>query len=152
MAYKQLRTGRYSQLGGVYHITTVTQNRQPFFADLCTGRQVVQELMRLQQQGYAHTLCYVLMPDHLHWLMRLEKSSLSAAVRLLKGRSARAIGQPIWQANFHDHALRSEENLRETARYIVANPLRAGLVTHLNDYSLWDAIWVNGNGDAALLG
>ena len=109
--------------------------------------------MHLQQQGYAHTLCYALMPDHLHWLMRLEKSSLPAAVRLLKGRSARAIGQPVWQANFHDHALRSEENLQETARYIVANPLRAGLVTHLNDYSLWDAVWLSdGEGETSLSG
>jgi hypothetical protein len=28
------------------------------------------------------------------------------------------------------------------ARYIVANPLRAGLVEHLGDYPLWDAVWL----------
>ena len=38
--------------------------------------------------------------------------------------------------------LRKEEDILEIARYIVANPLRAGLVKKLNDYPLWDAIWV----------
>jgi hypothetical protein len=28
------------------------------------------------------------------------------------------------------------------ARYIVANPLRAGLTRRLGDYPLWDAIWL----------
>jgi hypothetical protein len=33
-------------------------------------------------------------------------------------------------------------DLQSVARYIVANPLRAGLVKHLGDYPLWDAIWL----------
>jgi len=28
------------------------------------------------------------------------------------------------------------------ARYIVANPLRAGLVERIGDYPLWDATWL----------
>ena len=89
------------------------------------------------------------MPDHLHWIFRLqERSSLAQAMGLLKGRSAFALNRqlrrrgPIWQKNFHDHALRSDEDLRATARYIVANPLRAGMVQRLVDYPLWDAVWV----------
>ena len=31
---------------------------------------------------------------------------------------------------------------RAAARYIVANPLRAGLVKQIGDYPLWDAIWL----------
>lgn len=64
-------------------------------------------------------------------------------MRLLKGRSAHAIGKPIWQANYHDHAVRKEEDLKEIARYIVANPLRAKLVSRIGDYSLWDAVWLD---------
>jgi len=32
--------------------------------------------------------------------------------------------------------------LRRVARYVVANPMRAGLVKQIGDYPLWDAIWV----------
>ncbi len=48
----------------------------------------------------------------------------------------------LWQKGFHDRALRREEDLVTVARYVVANPLRAGLVEKLGDYPLWDAIWV----------
>jgi REP element-mobilizing transposase RayT len=143
MPYTDLRKGRFSHPGMVYHLTTVTKNRTPYFNDLVNGRKIVQQLMELQEDETAETLCFVLMPDHLHWLMVLRKGTLSQVMRLLKGRSAHAIGKgAIWQANYYDHAIRQEEDLREIARYIVANPLRAGLVEKINDYSLWDAVWV----------
>jgi len=99
--------------------------------------------MALQVEGRAETLCYMLMPDHLHWLLVLHQGKLSEAVKLLKGRTAHAIGQPVWQANYFDHAVRQDEDLRKIARYIVANPLRAKLVERIGDYSLWDAVWLD---------
>lgn len=67
----------------------------------------------------------------------------------LKSRSAIAINNAypdhqgqLWQKGFHDHALRKEEEILATARYIVANPLRAGLTRRIGDYPLWDAGWL----------
>jgi len=48
----------------------------------------------------------------------------------------------LWQKGYFDRALRREEDLKAMARYIVANPLRAGLVEHIGQYPLWDAIWL----------
>lgn len=143
MTWNDLRKGRASLPGNAYHITTVTRNRAPYFAALDNGRRLVRELMALQAEGRCETLCYVAMPDHLHWLMALRAGTLADAVRLLKGRSVRAIGRAIWQPNYFDHAARSEEDLRTMARYIVANPLRTGLVERIGDYPLWDAIWLD---------
>ena len=148
MPYANLRIGRYSASGMTYHITTVTKNRLPLFRDLRPARIVVCQLKALQDEGLAETLSYVLMPDHLHWLMTLRNGELSRVMRLFKGRTARAVGHPIWQPNYHDHAIRKDEDLRALARYIVANPLRAGLVKRLGDYPWWDSIWL----DAALSG
>jgi REP element-mobilizing transposase RayT len=142
MPYHELHKGRRSLTHQVYHVTTATQNRQPLFADFALGRLVVRQLMQLEQESRVETLCFVIMPDHMHWLMSLPQGSLPEAVRLLKGRAARKAGRPLWQAGFHDHALRREEELVEVARYIVANPLRAGLVKRISDYPLWDAIWL----------
>ncbi|MCY1446959.1 hypothetical protein D9M71_635550 [compost metagenome] len=70
-------------------------------------------------------------------------------MRRIKSRSAIALRQigfdhteKIWQKGFHDHALRHDEDLQDVARYIVANPLRAGLVKRAGDYPLWDAAWL----------
>ncbi|MDQ8038567.1 MAG: transposase [Pedobacter sp.] len=142
MSYNDLRLGRYSQRQQVYHITTVTRGRQPVFAEWRKGRIVVQNLMTLAKEGKADTLCYVVMPDHVHWLMELKQGNLADAMQLLKGRCAHHLAGQIWQPGFHDHALRHEEDMAELARYIVANPLRAGLVKRLGDYPLWDAIWL----------
>ena len=49
---------------------------------------------------------------------------------------------PVWQKGYFDRALRYEEDLKAAARYIIANPLRAGLVAQVGDYPLWDAIWL----------
>jgi REP element-mobilizing transposase RayT len=143
MSYNNLRKGRQAIAGQAYHLTAVTQNRFPFFTDLSAGRLLVRQLITLQADGLAETLCYVIMPDHLHWLMLLRSPSLSPVMQRLKGRTARAIGKPIWQPNYYDHAIRADEDLRATARYIVANPIRAGLVDQIGEYPLWDALWLD---------
>jgi REP-associated tyrosine transposase len=148
MPHTDLRKGRYSASGMTYHITTVTKNRLPLFRNLRPARIVVCQQKALHDEGLAETLSYVLMPDHLHWLMTLRSGELSSVMRLLKGRTARAVGQSIWQPNYYDHAIRKDEDLRALARYIVANPLRAGLVERIGDYPWWDSIWP----DAALSG
>jgi hypothetical protein len=40
--------------------------------------------------------------------------------------------------------LRQDEDVARVARYVVANPLRAGLVKRIGDYPLWDAAWLYG--------
>jgi REP element-mobilizing transposase RayT len=51
----------------------------------------------------------------------------------------------IWQKGFHDRALRRDEDVRAVARYMVMNPVRAGIVTRIWDYPLWDALWADGS-------
>lgn len=145
--YAALRRGRVSLNNHYYLVTTPTHQRRPIFRDLTTGRLVVQALRAVEP--LAPTLCYVVMPDHLHWLMQLYGGvTLDNAVQRVKGRSAREIGRrwpaarPVWQAGFHDHAVRADQDLRTLARYVVTNPLRAGLVERIGDYPLWDAVWV----------
>jgi REP element-mobilizing transposase RayT len=97
-----------------------------------------------------HTLAWVLMPDHLHWLFQLGASSrLDEVMHRFKGRSAHIINQalnrhgPFWQRAFHDRALRAGEDLPSMARYLNANLIRAGLVESVGDYPHWDAAWLD---------
>ena len=140
---RDLRKGRYSETGRIYLVTTTIHLRTPWFQNLLNARCLVQTLMEAQQRGLGETLAYALMPDHLHWLLVLgEKCNLSTVVGGVKSLSAHRIGHRIWQTGFHDHALRHEKDLKDIGRYVVANPLRAGLVERLSDYPHWDAIWL----------
>ena len=143
----RLRAGRRSAANQVYLVTTVTQHRLPLFRDYSAGRLVVESIRKTECS--ALTLAFVVMPDHLHWLLQLRpRYELSQVVGFVKSRTTRAVNLryahsgTLWKDGFHDHALRREESLRHCARYIIANPVRAGLVERAGDYPLWDACWL----------
>ncbi len=137
----RLRTGRHSQPGQVYLLTTVTRDRRPVFGEFGHARLLIGVLREQEQRRLARTLAFVVMPDHLHWLMELgDQQPLAQCMRNVKTLSALRIGSAIWQAGYHDHAVRQEDSLPDIARYIVANPVRAGLVHRIGLYPHWDAV------------
>jgi putative transposase len=146
---KDLRIGRVSLPGQVYLITTVVSRRREVFRDLMAARELIAALRYQQEVGNARTLAFVVMPDYLHWLMELgARLPFSEVVGTVKGYSARRLRRVadgegrLWQAGFHDHAVRAEEDLRALARYVIYNPVRSGLVESVRNYPHWDAIWV----------
>ncbi|MGH8464185.1 MAG: REP-associated tyrosine transposase [Pseudomonas sp.] len=143
-----LRRGRCSQPGRLYLLTTTTHQRKPLFHDFAHARMVVRQLRQSEQEQACQSLAWVVMPDHLHWLIELEAVTLGTLMRRFKSRCSLALHKagvehgPIWQNGYQDRALRREEHVVRVARYIVANPLRAGLVNRVGDYPHWDAVWL----------
>jgi len=97
----------------------------------------------------ANLLAWVLMPDHWHGLVELaEGGCLSTSIGQCKGRSARALHLchpwlgPIWSRGFHERALRKSDDVASAARYVVMNPVRAGLTRNVREYPFWDAVWL----------
>ena len=140
---KNLRKGRFSRTNQIYVVTTVTKNRTSVFSDYKTARTLINVLMGHGRAAFTQTLCCVVMPDHLHWMMQLGGiKNLGETIHALKSIASKRIGRSIFQKGYYDHAIRKEEDIKGLARYIVANPLRAGLVTNINDYPHWDAVWM----------
>ena len=147
--HQDLRKGRQSIPNTAYLITTATFNRHDFFKAFPVARAACLCFENADILGDAQMLAWVLMPDHVHWLLQLnEKQTLGSVVNRLKSASARQSNLAlrrqgsIWAKAYHDHALRSEESLIDVARYIIANPLRAGLVNNIGDYPFWNAVWL----------
>ena len=147
-ASHRLRHGRFAEANRIYLLTTNTFRRAPVFENFRLGRLVVNQFRNAQEEGLANSLAWVVMPDHFHWLVELQQGSLCELMQKTKSRSTKAVNRfaghnaTLWQKGFHDRALRREEDLVKVERYVVANPMRAGLVQKLGDYPLWDAIWV----------
>ncbi|MHC8353912.1 REP-associated tyrosine transposase [Pseudomonas sp. LB3P81] len=144
----RLRKARLSESGRIYLLTAVAHQRERVFADWQLGRLVVDQLRCADEASLVTSMAWVVMPDHLHWLIELKGGTLTEVMCRVKSRSSRSINivrachGPIWQRGYYDRALRRDEDLKDAARYIVMNPLRAGLVKRVGDYPLWDAIWV----------
>ena len=144
-----LRKGRVSIANGIYLVTATTVERSKIFENFhaaCAASQCFEDKAVL---GDAAMLAWVLMPDHAHWLIGLgEHDALSVVINRIKSASARHANKvlerkgALWSKTFHDHALRVEDDLQDTARYVVANPLRAGVVKSLGEYPFWNAIWL----------
>ncbi|WP_223496487.1 REP-associated tyrosine transposase [Stenotrophomonas indicatrix] len=140
MASPRLRYGRYSRTGNVYSLTTTTHGREPFFSDAGNVAVLVDALRFVERSGISHSLAWAVMPDHLHWLMELQKGTLAQCMALLKSRSSRQLNRisgrkgPLWQHGYQDHAVRTDESLHDKAMYILGNPVRAGLAGGVGDY------------------
>ncbi|QHF50261.1 transposase [Pseudomonas sp. S49] len=143
-----LRKGRYSEAGRIYLLTAAVHERQSVFSDWRLGRLLVEQMRAASDEGMVQSLAWVVMPDHLHWLIELKQGSLAALMCRVKSRSCRSINLKrgsqgrLWQRGYYDRALRRDEDLKAAARYIVMNPIRAGLARRVGDYPLWDAIWL----------
>lgn len=146
-AYR-LPIGRDSEPGRLYLLTTITQRRRPLFHDFHLGRLVVDQFRQAHDEGIVTSKAWVVMPDHFHWLVELRNKTLGELMYRVKSRSSMNINKfvqsndRVWQKGYHDRGLRHEEDLKATARYIVQNPIRAGLTTRIGDYPLWDACWM----------
>ncbi|MDZ7830079.1 MAG: transposase [Halofilum sp. (in: g-proteobacteria)] len=133
-------------------VTMVVRNRSRVFADWDKACACARVLHEFPAVAPIESLAWVIMPDHAHWLFSLEGLTLGKVMRRFKSYSARkvnavdGIAGPLWQAGYHDHAVRHEEDLRTIARYVVGNPVRAGLCERVEDYPFWDAIWLRGDG------
>lgn len=109
---------------------------------------LVAEFKRAHDSGQVNSLAWVVMPDHFHWLLQISDGQLSRVIGATKARCTRSVNNmlgatgPLWQSGFHDRAIRDDEELLPFARYIIANPLRAGLVNRIGDHPLWDAAWL----------
>jgi REP element-mobilizing transposase RayT len=145
----RLRTGRHSRSGQIYLVTFTTAARHRYFLDDELARVACRAIADARLWTVSRLLAWVLMPDHWHGLVELgDEDGLSRRIQALKANSARAVHRAglqdskVWAPGFHDRALRTEDDLEDMARYLVLNPVRAGLVARVMEYSYWDAVWI----------
>jgi len=150
---RALRRGRCSLPNHAFHVVTRTHLHARWFESLTSARIVVRNLQRECVAHSTRSLAFVVMPDHLHWLVVVpEGRPLSVCVNSVKSLAARQINKlvgrhgKVWQKGFYDRGIRRDEDLALVARYIVMNPVRAGLVPRIGDYPHWDAVWLSPTG------
>ena len=126
-----------------YFLTICAFERQHHFTIEGLVEDVKTTFLRTAHDRKFAILAYCFMPDHLHILTEGESDSsdLRAFVATAKQRAAhdarRWIRGRVWQSGFFDRVLREGESPRDVARYIIRNPIRAGLVQSPFEYPFW---------------
>jgi REP element-mobilizing transposase RayT len=118
----------------VYFITVCTRQREPLLANDELARGLVSAWRDIGERTGWRVGRYVIMPGHVHFFCWRadERRSLSEFVggwKRLTTRRAWQLGHRdrLWQQEFFDHLLRSDESYGQKWEYVVHNPVRAGL-------------------------
>lgn len=135
---------------GAYFITICTHQRRKILSRVGEATCLPQEKacpLQLTELGkvvkdailniskiypYVLTDYYVIMPNHVHLILRIDDAeggrqvaspTISTIVGNMKRAVSKTIGYGIWQRSFHDHVIRDAKDYNEIADYIEANPL-----------------------------
>ena len=144
-----LRRHRLHLPGHAYLVTAATVGRQPFFKEFAATCMAARCHLHPSVQRESRLMAWVLMPDHGHWLVQMgDGDHLASVMNRIKSATARAYNEEarrtgaVWARAYHERLLRGDDDVRDAARYLVANPVRARLVKRVGDYPFWDAAWI----------
>ena len=138
----------YNQ-NGAYFVTICTHDRKKVLSDIVgDDAHIVPKPYGIIAEKYIRNVPqiekYVIMPDHIHMIIRLEngsmwastptnrnvgtdghiqqKNKIASIVRSIKTLTTKEIGVPIFQRSYYDHVIRNQQDYNEVWEYIESNP------------------------------
>ena len=123
-----------------YFLTFCTYSRRRCFVTDDAVTIVRTQIERAAAEQDIALIAYCYMPDHLHLLAEGQAEDSDCLRFIARGKQYAGyhykakVGHPLWQRYGYEHTLRNDEAALSVARYILENPIRAGLVTRIEDY------------------
>jgi len=131
-----------------YFLTFCVRERRKVFTCDQSVHSALLHIRESAKQEQFSLFAYCFMPDHVHLLV--EATSPESDLRRFASRAkqhsgaayALTHGGPLWQRGYYERILRPSEDTKWIARYIVNNPIRAGLASSPSDYPyLGSDVW-----------
>lgn len=129
-----VRPLRIEYPGALYHITSRGNAKQDIFLDVEDRKMFLRILARVVREHEWRCYSYCLMSNHYHFLIETPKANLSRGMHMLNCTYAQKHNERhervghLLQDRFFSVIVDKEEYLLEVCRYIVLNPVRAGMV------------------------
>ena len=119
--------------GALYHLTARGNARQDIYLDARDSRRFLGLLGEVCTRYAWRCFAYCLMTNHYHLVVETTQPNLSAGMRQLNGRYSQAFNYRhqreghLFQGRYKAILVEREAYLLEVCRYVVLNPVRAGL-------------------------
>lgn len=130
------RPPRLEIADGIFHVTARGNERGAIYRDSSDRRRFLELLAEVVERYRWRMLAYCLMGNHYHLLAQTPEPNLSRGMRQLNGvyaqrfnRRHKRVGH-LLQGRYGARLVQADEHLIAAARYIVRNPVRAGLCEH----------------------
>lgn len=134
------RSLRGSYAGAYLHVHTRGNNKRNVYADTLDRSVFLQILERSQVKYEWVVYSWCLMSNHYHLVLHVPQDGLSAGLRELNGGYARWSNlvhgrcDHVFGRRFSSHEITTDAHFVEACRYVVLNPVRAGLCDHPGDW------------------
>jgi len=135
---------RFYVPNAIVFITCVTKDRYPYLKSKKDVELFSATLAKVNEITPFELLAYIFMPDHFHWLMKVDDPSgnFSKVLHSIKRnftlnyKRAQGIQYSIsvWQRGFWDHVISDERDLENHFDYIHWNPIKHGYVNKPEDW------------------
>lgn len=120
--------------GALYHVTSRGNRRSRIYHDDADRAAWLDVLALVCERHHCVVYSYCLMSNHFHLMVETVEPNLGSAMRLLNGaytqhfhRRHHTVGH-LFQGRYKAILVQRESYLLELSRYIVLNPVRAGMV------------------------
>ena len=123
-----------------YSLTFCTDRRRNLFTSSDPVNLVLAQIVRAATENHFAIIAYCFMPDHVHLLVEglTDASDGKRFIARSKQYSgfyySKRYNEVLWQRYGFEHVLRDDEITLVVARYILENPVRAGLAERVEDY------------------
>ena len=124
----------------IYFITICVADRRPLLANSDSFAVLRSEWASARSRYGWAVGRFVVMPDHVHFFCVCAETQGGKSLSGFKQWTAKAILRnsglpaPLWQREFFDHLLRSDESYGSKWTYVRENPVRAGLAQSPADW------------------
>jgi putative transposase len=126
--------------GALYHLTSRGDRREDIYLDDADREVFLEVLAEVCDRFRWVCHAYCLMSNHYHLLIETRESTLAKGMRQLNGvftqrsnRRHHRVGH-VFQGRYKAILVQKETYLLELARYVVLNPVRAGMVRSVRDW------------------
>jgi len=126
--------------GALYHITARGNARARIFQDDTDRRYFLGQLARASQRCHWLVHGYCLMDNHYHLLIETRDTTLAKGMKYLNGTYSQYFNRQhgrvghVFQGRYKAILVEKESHLLELSRYVVLNPVRAGMVRSAKDW------------------
>src|SRR6056297_1508669 len=134
------RARRQKSETGIYHVVLRGINKQTIFEDAEDHEMFLQTLDQYKKKSGYKILAYCLMGNHVHLLMKTEDESLGRCFKRIGASYVHwynmkyyRVGH-LFQDRYKSEVVETDDYIKTVIRYIHWNPLKARIVTRLEDY------------------
>jgi len=134
------RAPRTKSKSGTYHVIMRGINRQSIFEDIEDREKFIQTLQRYKDICQFKLYAYCLMDNHIHLLLKVDKEPLETVFRRICGSYVLFYNNKydrsgnLFQDRFKSEPVEDDKYFLTAFRYILRNPVKAGIVTKIENY------------------